>query len=739
MSLLRPAFTAAIFTAAFLLFWVQPLFGKMMLPTFGGSPSVWLTAMVFYQGVLLLGYTYAHLLGKLPQRGYQIVVHLALMLAAVTFLPPALPAGWQPPLDGHSPAFSILSVMAMTIGLPLFVLSASSPLLQKWFSESTDADPYPLYAASNAGSMASLLMFPFVIEVFFPVQQQADGWMVGFLLLIGLFVACMGFFRKGRPAAAVVGDAGPDAPVTWQQRGLWILYAFVPSSLLLGLTQYITIDIASIALLWIVPLALYLLTFIGAFREKPWFSLKTTVLVQLALTAPLVTILAGWGTVPSKYILLLHLGWFFFTALMCHQTLFANRPKPRHLTEFYLLLPFGGFLGGVFNALLAPVLFPDIWEYLVVIAVVAWLRPAGLVFGDQKHALRRFAGIIMLVSVVVVLALVSGLNPARFSNLVQQPIFPIQMGFLVFMSAVLAYSLKKPGYAGLAVTAFIVLTLSNRQTPDIIYQDRSFFGAYKVREMKNAADKSVTHDFVHGTTLHGVQRRDADRDVPRSYYHPNGPFGDVFKARHDDKRAPMERVAVTGLGAGGMLCWRQPGETWTFYEIDPLVEEIARDPDLFSFIGDCGPETKVVIGDARLTMQNSPAKGYDAIFLDAFSSDAVPMHLLTVEALDVYLSRLKDDGFIVYHISNRHLDLEPVIAGLAKARGLKAYASIRDGFDSMETSKDPTFVPSSLVVVGHVIPKAIVESERWEDLSGSREILWTDSHSNILPVLKWFK
>jgi hypothetical protein len=734
MPMLRPAFTAAIFTAAFLLFWVQPLFGKMMLPMLGGSPAVWLTAMVFYQGVLLLGYTYAHALTRLPQRRAQVGIHLLLLILAFSQLPFALPADWQPVAADSNPSLAILLMMGSTIGLPLLVLSASSPLLQKWFSDSTTADPYPLYAASNVGSMVSLLLFPLFLEVMFPVHSQTMGWLLGFGVLMALFAVCMGIFvRSSRAVAVNTATALPASSISWQQRGIWLVYAFVPSSLLLGVTQYMTTDIGAVALLWILPLALYLLTFILAFSSRERITLFTSALLHLVLVVPLLASMSIWGGVPSKPLMLLHLAWFFVTTLMCHQVLFRARPAPVQLTQFYLMVSLGGFLGGVFNALVAPLIFPAIWEYLLMVAVAVWLRPKSVGLPVTARTMVRVAA----GSFIAALAIYGVLNITSETRLHLDSRTAFRMGATLMFSVIAAYSLwRKPAIGILAVSLFAAMTGLN-QSENLLYRERSFFGAYKVRVVRyDTAAGGTYHVFSHGTTLHGTQRQDKNRNLPQSYYHPDGPFGSVMRAARGAAANTPKTIAVTGLGAGALGCMAVPGDSWTYFEIDPMVARVATTPGLFTYLRDCVPNARIVLGDARLTLRDEPSGKFDLIILDAFSSDAIPTHLLTLEALDIYRDKLKPGGMIAYHISNRHLNLRPVVAGLAAARGLEVRANDRGTFNKKSSLQGFAFDPAELVVISERLPDALRNDSRWQDLGTAPQVMWTDDHSNILSVLR---
>jgi spermidine synthase len=743
MSLLRPAFTAAIFTSAFLLFWVQPLFGKMLLPMLGGSPSVWLTAMVFYQAVLLGGYLYAHLLGHLRSRAAQVTIHASLLLGGLAFMPLGLPVGWQPSPEGI-PAADMLWVMATSIGWPLLVLSASSPLLQAWFAGSSRTDPYPLYAASNAGSMLSLLLFPVCFEVLLPVATQATAWAVGFVLLMGLFGVCMRFFVTAARGVIAVNQTAMDsdsmAVVTHRDRLRWVLYAFVPSSLLMSVTQYTTTDIGAVAFLWILPLALYLLTFMLAFAEQSRVPLRPVYAAHVLLAVPLVASMTAWFMLPGKQIILLHMAWFFVTTLLCHARLFALRPAASHLTGFYLWVSFGGLLGGLFNAIVAPMAFPAVWEYpLMVVLALALVSGMSREVFTASDRWVTWTGLCFLVSILVY-ALCYVQPDMGWMAAHLQTFRP----YLVLVSALLlsimaGYGVRRAYPLPLFSAMMVLIILPGPLLTTLVARDRSFFGAYTI-EVEHHVEDGVSqtfHVFKHGTTLHGAQRVDEGRTTPRTYYHPDGPFGVVLESVRQQRRSPLT-VGVVGLGAGAMACNARAGDVFRFFEIDPLVIRVAQDSRYFTYLADCTPEAAIIPGDARLTVQREQDGLYDVLFLDAFSSDAIPVHLLTREALAIWRAKLKPDGMLFYHISNRHLDLAPVLAALANQEGLTVLASDKERwYREMDSSNALDHAVVSALVMSAAMPDNLRQDPRWQvpDAGGVRA--WTDDFSNLVMSLHW--
>ena len=440
-----------------------------------------------------------------------------------------------------------------------------------------------------------------------------------------------------------------------------------------------------------------------------------------------------WGGSPSKPLMLLHLAWFFLTALMCHQFLFTQRPAAAQLTHFYLFVSLGGFLGGVFNALIAPQLFTGIWEYMLIIALAVALRPALPQHAAEDPARMVRATLLVSLGLYILFQMVLGQQDFDIT-----PTALMQTGIGLFGTAALAFLAARALHRKpliVITTCALFMTLISKDSLSSLYQARSFFGAYKVRQIETETDGSY-RVLLHGTTLHGAQRQDRNRTIPRTYYHPKGPFGAAIESFYANSSGP-KTIAAVGLGTGALSCYQRPGDAFTFFEIDPEVVRIARNPQLFTYLRDCAPDAPIVIGDARLTLQQQPAQKFDAILLDAFSSDAIPMHLLTREALTLYLDKLKPGGMIFYHISNRHLDLKPVIAALAQDQGLEARSSNRAIFFKNAKSKDDFSLSiTEAVIVGRKLPATLRHDPKWVPLEGVRPILWTDDHSNILSVLR---
>jgi spermidine synthase len=728
-------FALAIFVSATLLFLVQPMFTKMVLPLLGGAPGVWNTCLVFYQAALLTGYAYAHVAPRYLGVRRQAVFHVALLILIVFTLPIGISHGWTPPPTSN-PVLWLLLLLSVSVGLPFFVISTTAPLLQKWFAHTGHAhahDPYFLYGASNLGSLLALMCYPVLVEPYLRLGHQAWVWAGGYLLLIGLISLCALMLWRSAGAApelaetlAAAAPFQPAAPpLTLSQRCWWVLLAFAPSSLLLGVTSYISTDIASVPLLWVVPLALYILTFVLVFARRPLLPHRLMLFLEPYLIIPV----AITFFLPMKGILLLplYLLTFFMIAMVCHGELMKARPPASQLTEFYLWMSVGGVLGGVFNALVAPMVFNSVIEFPLIIVLACLLRPGqASEAGKSNNQLEDYLR--PLLFAVTLAGIAWGLKglPNQWQTLAK-----VLVACLV---GVICYSFRlQPRRFALGVGVLILSGLwfqpgSNR----VLLRERNFFGVLKV----TLSGDGQYHVLHHGTTLHGSQSLDpARRREPLSYYYRLGPLGQVFAA-YEGKDA-KKKVAIVGLGTGTVACYAQPGQQFTFYEIDPAVERIARDPRYFTFLQDCPAKYEVVLGDARLSLQQAPDSCYDMIILDAFSSDAIPVHLMTREALALYRAKLNKGGILLFHISNRYLDLKPVLGALARDAGWISLCqsdvkmTIKELVEQKKSS-DWVVMARDLDDLARLAPGI-----RWQSLSGTtREVLWTDDFSNILAVFK---
>lgn len=658
-------FALSIAAGAALLFVVEPLFARLALPVLGGAPAVWNTALVFYQATLLAGYLYAHLLRRLP-RAAQLVVHLPLLAAAFLVLPIAMPAGWAPPADAD-PVGWLLVVLAVSVGLPFFAVSTTSPLLQEWFARTRhqrSRDPYFLYAASNVGSFLGLVAYPFLLEPYLRLVDQARLWEVAYALLAVLVVACG--VVAWRSASAARECAADTERLGWRRRARWVALAAVPSSLLLGVTTYLTTDIASVPLLWVVPLALYLLTFVHAFGGQVLVAQRTLAralpVAVVLMTAFLTANALETGLGPSGVLAGAHLLTFAIVALLLHGALAEDRPGSARLTEFYLWVSLGGVAGGAFNALVAPLIFPTVVEYPLALLAACLVAP----------------GLRPIVRVV----------------------------------------------ASTAVVLFAAYGLVGGSARTLVLE-RSFFGVHHVV----ADEQDGLRVYLNGSTLHGSQHTDPARRLETtSYYTSAGPLGDVMRASRG------EPVAVVGLGAGTMACLGESGQRVDFYELDPLVAHIARRD--FTYLADCPPATRVILGDGRLSLAASSDR-YGLVVLDAFTSDAIPVHLLTREALALYLSRLEPHGLMAFHVSNRHLDLEPVLGDLAVADGLVALT--REDLDVPQARVEEGASGSTVVVIARTREDLalLASAPGWRDTRTDPSAgVWTDDYSSVFAILR---
>jgi hypothetical protein len=725
--LLLAVFTAAIFLSAALLFAVQPMFAKMVLPRLGGSPAVWSVAMVFFQAVLLAGYAYAHLITKILPGRYSVFIHLAVMIVATLALPLAIAAGWgRPPQEGE--ALWLLGLFGVSIGLPFFALSANGPLLQAWFARTghPDAkDPYFLYAASNVGSFLALLSYPFLIEPFSRLGQQTFGWSAGFYALIALLAVSGVFMLRSRNALPDIADDGAAAP-TWRDALIWIALAAVPSGLLIAVTAHISTDVAASPFLWVIPLALYLATFVIAFQSKPLLPHRWMRLIQPMVIALMVVFYA----ITSDQIvwsLAVNILGFFVLAMVCHGELAARRPPARYLTTFYLCLSLGGVIGGIFAGLLAMHLFSWVVEYPLLIVAAALCRPV------WTWPQSRFDRVFFL---AVAAAIAGGLIAEkfwRFDLAESDTEYRAVLAGILILALILQRATLR--FTALIVLAFVFVVQFG---PDSGKRDfvRSFFGVHKILEV----DDGQFRVLLHGTTEHGAQRiRDArgepltGRPQVLTYYHDQSPMVQGLRAMRDKKGGPI-RIAVVGLGTGSLACQIKPGDDLHYYEIDPAVVRIARDPNRFTYLSSCAPHVKIILGDARLTLADAADGQYDILIVDAFSSDAIPTHLLTKEAMAVFSRKIAPGGMVMMHVSNKHMDLVPTVTGVAHANGLVAISSEGE----TGTDDDEHKFGSTVVAVARQEADfgALADSDDWsEEEPDPKEWVWTDDYSNVIGAM----
>lgn len=783
-------FAAASFVGAFLLFVVQPMMGRAVLPFLGGSPAVWTTSLFFFQAGLLGGYLYAHAGMRFLGPRRLAPVHLVLLVVSVLTLPAVVPSGWTPPTEG-SPVPWLLALLTVSVGAPFFLLSTTAPVVQRWYAATDPTgrrDPYFLYAASNLGSLGALLAYPFVVEPLLGLEEQTRSWSVGFGVWIVLVAGCaawvllrgrresgsgsersddvpherpehrapQGGTRPGpgpgageadeeegteesRPSDGGRGDFSapndPRGPATTRLR--WVLLAFAPSSLLMGVTTHLSTDVAAAPLLWVVPLALYLLTFAIAFSRKPVLSHDFAVRWQPLVVIPLVVALF-WGVgIPDVSEMLLHLMGFFLTALVCHGELVRLRPPARKLTEFYLWIATGGMLGGFFNAVLAPVVFDRALEYPLVLVGALLLRPGKRFAHEGRSALVRDVGLPLAVGALVLVVL--WVEPRYLTGTMGRIAALALMGSAAVACLLMA---GRPARLTLAAgTLLLVGWVNPGSETSTVLTERSFYGIHRVVR----SDDGRYTVLYHGTTIHGAQSRNPARRLePLTYYRLGGPLHQALtRYRAGDEESGTEAAAsrrsigVLGLGAGAMACLGSSDERWTFYEIDREVIDIATDPDHFTYLRDCPPEVDFVVGDARRSLRTGEDRRFDVLIADAFSSDAIPVHLMTTEAVDLYFERLEPDGLLAFHVSNRHMLLEPVLAAIAEELGLVAAAQAEQVADELD---ERMIYDSHWVVMArereHL--RGLLDDQRWRPAASSPSIsAWTDDYSSVAEVMVW--
>jgi SAM-dependent methyltransferase len=736
---LTPAlFALAIFTSASLVFVVQPMVTKLVLPMLGGSPQVWNTAMVFFQAALLAGYGYAHLLQRIGSLRTQVIVHLALLLVAALFLPLGVSGALGNP-DPAAPILWLLGTLTLSIGAPFAVLSATAPLLQAWYARvrvghADCKNPYVLYAASNLGSFLALLSYPVLIEPLATLSGQRWGWTGGYAVFVALIVVMALTVWRRQAAAAEPAPLERSAPLSWKDRLILIGLAAAPSSLMLGVTAHLSTDVASAPFLWVIPLALYLLTFVIAFQSRPWIPLPVTLVVQAAVGAVAVTLAAfrsdEWLVLFGISILA-----FFFTTLMCHQLLAARRPAPDRLTEFYLLMSLGGVVGGAFTALLAPVIFNDVWEYPLMLVLVGFARPWGRGWKlDYRDAYFLLAGVV-IAALPPVIHMVVHANEMLWPLFQSPAIFRQITVLLLGAAAVCAFLIRDRALAYVALLTAMTLSAQwINKGADSAYTERSFFGVMQVANQPDERLGGDVHALMHGTTLHGAQARDPRYACsPMTYYAPTTPIGQA--AVMVQNRGPAVNIGVVGQGSGAMAAYKRAGDTLTFFEIDPMVDRLSRDPRWFTYISDCaqGP-VRTVLGDARLTLEEEPAGSYDLLIIDAFSSDAVPTHLLTQEAIDGYLQLLKPDGVVLLHLSNRNLDITLPALAAARALGVperhQIYIEDRNAPDMAEASTEAMILSPTEAGMAD-----FAADPRWRVLAPTEVRPWTDDYVNLFGSL----
>ena len=749
-------FALALFASAFLLFSIEPMVAKSITPLLGGTPAVWISCMLFFQALLLAGYMYVHAsLGWLGARR-QALVQLVLIGLPLLAMPAVVDSeqvrAWN---HDTNPTFSVLLLLARTVGPAFAILSMSGPLLQGWFaalppeapgllgptfnaegsSQVGGRDPYVLYAASNAGSVVALAAYPVLIEPFVGLKRQFAVWHNGyfaFVVLVAMSALPLLMPRRPGEQEPVSSEPRPDETpserrhrVRWRSRFTWAALAFVPSTYMMGVTTFITTDVAPIPLFWVLPLLLYLVTFILVFANRQLFSdalLDRAIVIGLTLSVAAGVFGGAWSTI------LVHLATFFFVALFCHTRLVRMRPHASELTDFFLWLSIGGALGGLLNGVVAPTFFSRALEFPIALVLAGLCRVGSKSKTTSDTALRE--RLLDAAVPVGVGALLFGiLYVAEKRDLTESPIYVVG----VAIPFVLNYATRAhvPRFA-LGIGAILLATgLHTGSMSGLLYVDRNFFGVIRVAENKGF------HIFSSGNIIHGMQYTAPERRRdPLGYYHRSGPLGDLFQAYGDR----LHSVAVVGLGSGAMAAYAKPEQSWTFYEINPAVVRVAETPSLFTYLSDAFPNDRglrVEVGDARLRIEEARDASFSLIVLDAFSSDAVPVHLLTREAIDLYKRKLEPHGLLAFHISNRFLRLGPVMASVAGDRALHLV-----GKSLQSPSKellDDGLHPSTWLVMSESTETLEPLVQRGYRVVHAKEGMrvWTDDYSDILGAYRF--
>jgi hypothetical protein len=689
-------FLLTVFTSAFLLFQVQPLISKYILPWFGGSPAVWTTCMLFFQLMLFGGYVYAHLLVDRLSPKWQAIIHITLLVVALSFLPISPNENWKPN-DAASPALRIMTLLTATVGLPYFILSATGPLLQGWFLKAVPGrSPYRLYALSNVGSLLALLTYPFVFEPGFTTQIQAQLWSATFVVFA---VVCSGcavlMVRKSGAAKLKVFSSDTsfdESDVDWTvnqlaasrrpalgQMFLWFALAAVPSTLLLATTNQVCADIASVPFLWVMPLSLYLLSFILCFDSDRWYNRQLFGISLIIFVAASCFLL--WDAVLAWHMVrwiagqaAIFFGMLFCSCMVCHGELVRLKPAPKYLTVFYLSISAGGALGGIFVGMIAPVVFDTLLELHIGI-VAGCLLLLAVMYRDESSPLYR------------------GQVPAAWATML----------------------------VGVVVLGWTLNAQANRITKNSISVSRNFYGSLRVEGFRDS------YILKHGQIRHGHQFRDAERrKLPTSYYGYKSGCGLALKQHMPDR--PM-RVGLIGLGAGTLATYSRPGDYYRMYEINSQVVDMAR--EFFTYLTEASGELETVIADGRIALEREEPQRFDVLVLDAFSGDAIPTHLLTRECGGLYLKHLNDDGILAVHVTNRHVNLKPVCNGLAKELGLSSVAVISEKDSEMGTSQATWILLSRSA---EALDRIDFGETQVLPL-GEESILWTDHFSNLLSVM----
>jgi hypothetical protein len=741
------------FLASALLFSVEPMIGKMVLPVLGGTPAVWNTCLVYFQVMLLGGYLFAHgvVHSKSAKRGRVSILYLSvlavLLLFAYALQPIAIAPGVFPGSIDRNPAIVLLGILTISATLPLLMVSATAPLLQCWFALSPHpraSDPYFLYAASNAGSLMALLAYPLLIEPALGLSLQSRLWRFGFLLLAVLVLFCGATARRLSRLSAEQPDRDKrlaDGSSDWitKQKNVskadlvrWLVLVFMPSSWLMGVTAYLTTDLAAIPLLWVIPLAIYLMSFVLAFARLGGRAVRIASRLLPYLVALLVLVMSA-GFAHAVWIPL-HLAAFFAGCVACHGAVARARPAAVHASTFYVVIAAGGLLGGVFTALVAPMVFSGVVEYPLAVILACVVAP-GLDAGFPRPHLRGMLRDLLIPGVVFVLTALLATNLGSLAESVIGVVAIMIAAGLGLLATVMAG--RRPIQFALFVAAVLAASsLSSVVSGRLIHVERDFFGVVRVT---HDPERNV-HRLFHGTTLHGQQSLDPKlAREPSTYFTRTGPIGQMFEWLGPHLERAGSRVAILGLGTGTLATYAERHQRWTFYEIDPIIARIAGDPRFFTYLRDCHAEAlEIVLGDARMRVREAPDQAFGLIVLDVFGSDALPVHLLSREAIGLYRSKLTARGVLAFNLTNRYLDLEPVLGRQAVDAGL----CCRIAYDVVVTPEETQSgkQPSIWAVMAKAESdlSILADDPRWRTPRlrvGSA--VWTDDFSDLTSYIRW--
>jgi hypothetical protein len=732
--LVIPLFFTTLLCSSGMLFLVEPMFAKLLLPLLGGTPAVWNTCMVCFQALLLAAYAYAHWSIRALGLRRQAMLQLLVLMLASFALPVALPHGWQPPA-GRNPILWLLAILTVGVGFPFFAVATTAPVLQRWFSSTghrSAGDPYFLYAASNLGSLAALIAYPTLFEPFMRLTDQTRFWSCGYGILIALSAACALFARRTEDDA---DSRSQSEPIPVRRRLRWIMLAMIPSSLLLGTTTFITTDIAAVPMLWIVPLILYLLSFILVFASRPLIPHKLMLRLQPVLALSVAFFMLGRVGQPVWMVLALHLACLFVASMACHGQLAADRPSVARLTDFYLMMSLGGVLGGLFNALIAPLIFRTAVEYPIALVAACAICPRPTGASPRKSRRTLMLDILLPAAIALLAWTMPRVLTAAASDSIS--VRMLALGLPV-MGTALAIARPKRFIPALAI--LFLFAGAGVEKGRVMLVRRSFFGIHRV--VRNPV--GPFNDIYHGTTVHGRQFVDpitgkpGEPTVALTYYTRTGPIGQVFS---ESLRAnPAACISVVGLGVGSLAAYADRGTQLTYFEIDPAVRWLAQDSGYFTFLKSAverGAKIQIIMGDARLTLHQAPAASCDILVIDAFCGDAIPVHLLTRQAMEIYLDKLAPHGILAFHISNMYLNLLPICSALAA--DAHCVTMHRDDLEvSPEESAQGKSASQWVVMARDRQSLSVLRDDpRWKALPAPTQAVWTDDFSNILSVFRW--